>query len=214
MFLAIDECVEGEKKVFGGVLLPLDFVPSLEADFVRLRIQRKLWGELKWNRVDQYWSRYTDFVQLFFNAKKATYQGIIFRNPSKRYNAAYILLRTITWKLQNFGFSGELYVLFDESGSFGNEELKKIRAFAQNDLKFKIKLSFCNQGTSHVIGALQLADLLSGAVHAEINKLSLQKEKKSFYEYIYNENKQPLSFRNSRLPKLYEQKMQIFDPDR
>jgi hypothetical protein len=59
-----------------------------------------------------------------------------------------------------------------------------------------------------------LADLLSGAVHAEINKLSLQKEKKSFYEYIYNENKQPLSFRNSRLPKLYEQKMQIFDPDR
>lgn len=213
MLLAIDECTSGNTNVLGGILLPLNDLPNLEAEFVKLRVQHRLWGELKWNHINQYWKRYADFVELFFSNQQATFHAIGFRDGSKQYNAAYTLIKTITWKLQNAGFSNDLYVLFDENGSLGADETRKIREIASGDSKFKCNLSFCNQGSSHVIGALQIADLLTGSIHAEVNSKSLGKHQTNFFNFVKQKNGHPLSLRSYRLPQLNEQKIQYFDPD-
>ncbi len=67
--LSGDESEEHQKMVLGGVLISEKTLPTFEADFVQLRIKHKLFGEIKWNRIDQYHKRYCDFIDLFFDKK-------------------------------------------------------------------------------------------------------------------------------------------------
>ena len=131
MFLILDESEEHQKMVLGGVLLSEDILPDLEADFVKLRIKHKLFGEIKWERIDQYHKRYCEFLDLFFNEKGITFHSICYRRGgTDKYRAAYALIRTITWKMQNAGINEPLYVLFDNDGKLGDKEAREIRKIA------------------------------------------------------------------------------------
>jgi len=214
MFLAFDESERRSKNIFGGVLLPEQELPDLEKDWTALRIKHKLFAEIKWDSIDQYYKRYCDFVDLFFNKKSITFHSICYRRIKQKYNAAYVLIRTITWKIQNAGLNEPLFILFDNDGSIGEKETLKIKKIAKADGAFKQKVEFCNQGTSHILGALQLSDLLVGSVCFKINNESVNKERESIVKYIEKSNKLPLDWSSERLPKLYDYKMHYFDPDR
>ena len=135
--------------VLGGVLISEKKLPEFEANFVRLRVQHKLFGEIKWQRIDQYHDRYCDFLDLFFDEKEMTFHSICYRRSgTDKYRAAYALIRTITWKMQNAGINEPLYVLFDNDGRLGDTEAREIRKIAKNDRRFKQELEFCSQGTS------------------------------------------------------------------
>jgi hypothetical protein len=215
MFLALDESEENGKKVLGGILLSEKLLPALEADFVSLRVKHKLFAELKWNKIDQYYKRYCEFIDLFFNDPNITYHSICYRRTGdQKYRAAFVLIRTITWKLQNAGINEPLYVLFDNDGSLGDHEAREIKKIAATDRRFKQRLEFCSQGTSHVLGALQLADLLTGAVCSAINGIALAVEPKHVHDHIQAKNNGvPLDWASARLPKLNDLKIHYFDPD-
>jgi len=106
------------------------------------------------------------------------------------------------------------YVLFDndeEKGRIGTKEIKKIK---EGDRNFKIPLDFCNQGASHVIGHLQLTDLLTGAISYRVNNLTPNKNQKLIIDHIIKKNEGiDLNFSADKLPGLYEYKIQMFNPD-
>lgn len=214
MFLALDESERESKNVLGGILLPEQKLPDLEKDWTILRLKHKLFAEIKWEQIDQYHKRYCDFVDLFFNDSSITFHSICYCDKKKKYNAAYILIRTITWKMQNEGIDEPLFILFDNDGSLGKEGTTEIKKIAQIDGKFKQKVEFCNQGTSHILGALQLADLILGAVGSKINKETLNKKKEFVLNHIETKNKLPLDWSSEKLPRLNEYKIQYFDPNR
>jgi hypothetical protein len=217
MFLILDESEEHQKMVLGGLLISEKILPAFEAEFVGLRIKHKLFGELKWHRIDQYHQRYCEFIDLFFNEKSITFHSICYRRGgTDKYKAGYALIRTITWKMQNAGINEPLYVLFDNDGNLGDKEAREIRKIAEKDERFKQKLEFCSQGTSHILGAMQISDLLTGAVCSTINSGTTSANKKKVVEHIISKNggasldqaKASLS-----LPKLNDFKVHFFDPD-
>lgn len=217
MFLILDESEEHQKMVLGGLLISEKILPSFEAEFVSLRVKHKLFGELKWHRIDQYYQRYCEFIDLFFNEKSITFHSICYRRGgTDKYKAGYALIRTITWKMQNAGINEPLYVLFDNDGNLGDKEAREIRKIAEQDKRFKQRLEFCSQGTSHILGAMQISDLLTGAVCSTINSGTISINKKKVLEHIISKNgdasldqaKASLS-----LPKLNDFKIHFFDPD-
>lgn len=215
MFLFIDESKQYTKKVFGGILLPISLVPDVEHDFAALRIKHKLFGELKWELISRlYYERYYSFLDLFLDNKNITYHSICFRDMNRRYNAAYTLIRTITWKLQNCGSKEPLYILFDNDGNIGSSEIQKIKDYAKNDRQFKLEIEFCNQGTSHVMGCLQLSDILTGAMANQINHLKLNPYGQATVDHIISKNANvPLGYAPASLPSLKDYKIHYFDPN-
>lgn len=215
MFLILDESEEHQKMVMGGVLISEKLLPELEADFVKLRIKHKLFGEIKWNRIDQYHVRYCEFVDLFFNKEEATFHSICYRRGgTDKYRAGYALIRTITWKMQNAGINEPLYVLFDNDGNLGDKEAREIRKIADKDPRFKQKLEFCSQGTSHILGAMQIADILTGAVCSSINNENLEPNRDYVRKHITKRNNDvDLGWASLTLPKLNDLKIHFFDPD-
>lgn len=216
MFIALDESKRLRRKIVGGILLDRDFLADFEKKFVSLRLEHKLFGEIKWNNINQYYNRYLKFLDIFFDEKRATFHAICYRDEKQKYRAAYVLLRTISWKIQNAGISKPMFVLFDNDGSFGKDGTEKIREYAPKDIKFKCKLDFCNQGESHVLGILQLSDILTGAVCAVVNGTTgiISENKKKVVDYITKKNNNcPINFSDLRLPGLFENKIHYFDPD-
>jgi hypothetical protein len=214
MFLALDESKEYSKKVFGALVLPKEKLSELEKEWVELRLKHKLFAEIKWERIDQYYRRYFDFLDLFFKYKSAAFHSICFREQDKSYNSAYLLIRSISWKIENEGINKALFILFDESGSIGEKETKKIKEIAETDSRFKLKIEFCNQGTSHILGALQIADIITGATATRINNITVGKEKNSIIKYLESKNNGfQLGWPGGvKLTGLYEYKISHFNP--
>jgi hypothetical protein len=182
MFLAIDESESLSKKVIGGILLPLANLPDFEKKIVECRIKHKLFGEIKWDSVDKaYIDGYLDVINCFLTDSKVTYHSMCYRDRSLKYKAAYVLIRTICWKLWNAGIRESLYILFDNDTNVGATETQIVRRFLNNDSKIKQKIEFCNQGVSHVLGALQVADIITGSVCFTVNKKSCQQKQKRCY---------------------------------
>lgn len=211
MFLAIDECLVGRKKIVGGLLTKTDNVSLIEKDFTDLRIKHKLFGEIKWNHISNYVDRYCEFIDLFFSDNDSTFHSICY--TKSKYKAAYSLIRSITWKLANKGVKEPIYVLFDNDGNIGSLETKKIKELADKDGRFKCPVEFCSQGVSHVLGILQLADLLTGCVSVEANKFTINPNQQTFLEHVKKRNDGDLIFYSPNLPKLDDHKIHFLDPD-
>lgn len=216
MFLAIDESMTARGNgVWGGLLLSDEAFKNFEADFLLLRLKHKIFGEVKWAKISSvYLESYLSFVDLFFDTDTVTFHAFRFRLRKQQYNAAYTLIRQVTWKLENSGINEPLWVLFDKDGALGAMETKKIREFASVDRRFKQELAFCEQGSSHVLGCLQVADILTGAMRSSLYGAS--GAKKQVYDYILNRNEKPLDWAMNfkRLPSLYDHKIHYFDADK
>ncbi len=222
MFFSIDESCQGHIKILGGVLSPINAIEEYERIFARLRIENKLFGEIKWGEIDQYADRYLKFLDIFLDDKASTFHSICYRESSSKYHAAYSLIRTVTWKIENhckqtkdFSYMIEpFYVLFDNNENEGQVGTMEIKDINPRDPKFKIPLDFCNQGTSHILGHLQLSDLLVGAVSYRVNNFAANENQEIVINHIISKNEGiDLNFSSSKMPRLDEYKIQMFDPD-
>lgn len=154
----------------------------------------------------------------------------------KKFRAAYSMIRVVCWKFWKAGISNEreLFILFDEdTEAFPNPDPELIRTItgqsvlefdnsydaikkiAAKDPRFRRKISFCNQGHSHVLGIIQLTDILTGAMSCVANKLEgISEEHKTLVEYI--RERIGHDFEASRaeltLPKLNAYKIHFLDP--
>ena len=216
MFLFVDESEGGIKKVIGGILLPIDKVCEVERDLVNERIKAKLFGEIKWSSVSgtTYHQAYLNTLDLFWKEREATYHSCSYRRREDRYKAAYMLIRAVSWKIEKHYGSRRtppMYILFDYGGSFGTTFFPRIKQMLSRDPSFHLQVAFCNHGHSHIMGGLQISDLLTGAVAARINAVSLSKYPKEILSSIETNNGGPIGVGISRFPRLYEFKMHHYD---
>lgn len=214
MFFAIDESKEHERKILGGVCIPNELLPDLEKQFVQQRLDHKVFGEIKWSGMGQYSAKYCNFVDLLFDSEKATFHSICYRYEHLKYRAAYVLIKVVSWKMRKSGFHEPMYVLFDNDSRIGDEETKKIREIAERDGAFQIPIEFCSQGVSHVLGVLQLADLLDGSLAATANSLTLNDHQQHFVDHVLARNNGiPLDWTSPAFPALLDYKIHFFDPN-
>ena len=235
MFLSIDECEGHGKCVLGLIAIPLNQVANLERDFCVIRLETKTMGEISWKKISKnYIKKYLQFLDLFLNNTDATFHSITY-SRDKKYNAAYSLIRTVSWKLWNAGIKNdsELFILFDqnteafpkpETIEVGGTKMIEVQEFKSSydaikkisagDFRFRHKITYCNQGASHQLGLLQLTDLLTGAMSAVINNIKLSEEHTELIGHIYKSIGH--DFEASRaelsLPKLKSYKLHFLDP--
>lgn len=237
MFLALDESKGYGKSVLGLIAIPLDALPSLEGKFCQVRLDTKLMGEVCWEEItDKYLDRYLKFVDLFLNHPGTSFHSIAYNDTNGKYRAAYALIRLTSWKLWNAGIKADrsLFILFDQDSEaypkpervmFDGVEMEAVQEFrdeydaikriAVRDGRFRHPICYCNQGSSHQLGVLQLTDLLTGAMNAVINKRDLPTSKQSFVAHIEATTGHAMDASRAeiRTPKLSDYKTHFFDPD-
>jgi len=213
MFLAFDESEEYSKKIFGVITIPEKEIPELEKEWTELRMKHKLFGEIKWTNIDKNYKNYFDFLNLFFEKRRANFHSICFRSKDQKYKSAYILIKAISWKMKKSGIEEPLFILFDNDGNTGKKETEIIKEYLKKDKDFKLEVEFCNQGVSHVLSIIQLTDLIAGATASKANKIKENKEKTAIINHIESKSNTPLGWASGRFPRLYEYKIHYFEPD-
>lgn len=188
----------------------------MEKDLVSERIKSKLFGEIKWSDISgiKYHRAYIDALDIFWQEREATYHSCSYRRQADRYKAAYMLIKAVSWKIENhygLGNTPPMYILFDDGGAFGAAAFPIIKAYLARDRRFRQKIDFCHQGHSHVMGGLQISDLLCGAIAARINAQTLTKYPQAILNSIESQNGGPIGIALNRFPRLYEFKMHHFD---
>jgi hypothetical protein len=213
MFLGFDSSEEYAQKIFGAVSMPRQEISELEKEWTKLRIQHKLFGEIKWSNIDKNYKKYFDFLSLFFKGKKINFHSICFRDNNQKYRSAYMLIREISWKMKKSGVTKPLFVLFDNDGNIGKKETTIIKNYLDKDKRFSLNIDFCNQGASHILSLLQITDLLTGATASRINKIKVNAKQLAIINFIETKSNTPLGWSSERFPDLYEFKIHHFKPD-
>lgn len=186
MFLAIDECFgtsHSQYVTIGCLSIPQDNLSEFEKEFIENRMHHKLWGEIKWSALSSsYLNKYKEVVSSYLGHDKAIFHSWTYKRPTTAeirehyssqdparviYQQAYILIRTVIWRCRNVGYNGDFYILADQSG-FGSEEYQTTMRLLQTDSKIRPapEIPYCNVGNSISCGALQIADICTGATHS------------------------------------------------
>jgi hypothetical protein len=172
MFLLfLDESTHWPKKVIGAVSILKDDFIKFEAEYIRLRLDEKVFGELKWEKVGnegKYFNFYLYSIKKLFSFNSVRFHS--YEYSGDKYRAAYALIRSISWKLQRIKHSGPLGILFDEYGDTGKREIEKSKECFKNDAAFNHSLSFYTQTKSALFTILQMTDIITGAMAYRVNK--------------------------------------------
>ncbi|HET9412475.1 MAG TPA: hypothetical protein VFO38_06610 [Candidatus Saccharimonadales bacterium] len=221
-------------ETIGCLCFPRAIMPELESVFIADRIKHRVWAEVKWSRLcTPYCDKYKSMVSNYLASSQVTYHSWTYSIPSAEerkqyyngsdsskiiYRHAYLLIRTVIWKCRNSGYRGPFYILADETGKLGREEYKITQELLKNDAKIDppASIDFCNTGNSTSCGAMQVVDLLTGAVMSQYDeKFSKQDACIDFVEHLTAlNNGVPLTFSSPGFPRLGAQKMQhcLFKP--
>ncbi len=187
MFLALDECFAGSTAVIGCVSIPRSIFSSLESNALNVRIEHRLWGEMKWNKISSpsYAEKYKTFVATIMANEQVTYHSWaynrnlpilerrrIHQTSDKQkifYRQCYALIRSVVKKCMAEGIF-DFYIVADETGPLGTAEYKIIKEYLEKDRRFPIKprLQFCSTGNSAVSASLQVADIVTGALTSKL----------------------------------------------
>ncbi len=180
MFLAIDESIAQQSVTLGCLCVPIEDLPKFEADHIQKRLEQKVWGEIKWERISKiYLEKYKTIISSYLLKKSVTFHSWTYNKPSPKeihdfyggdsnkviYKHAYILIRSVIRKCRNSGYRGPFYIVSDSTGKLGQQEYKITKNLLTTDPRFSppLKLDFCSQGNSQVCGALQICDICTGA---------------------------------------------------
>lgn len=227
MFLALDESIGSTHETLGCLCFPESIMPKLEAQFIQHRIEHKVWAEVKWQRLcAPYVEKYEAMVRDYLAPDDVTFHSWTYRIPTaieRRsfydgidaslvvYRHAYLLIRTIIWKCRNNGYTGPFYILADESGKLGRNEYKITQGLLKRDPKISPPpvIDFCMTGSSTACGAMQITDLITGAVMSHYDeKFSKQDSCTKFIKMLAEINGGiPLDLSSRTLPKLHDQKL-------
>lgn len=162
-----DESTKYSKKIVGAISISLDAFYSLEKWILEYRIENKIFGEIKWEKVKckgRYFNCYLEIIDKVLNTP-----GVRFHSDSYsggQYEASYALVRSISWKLTNCGYRGDVGILFDEKDS---AQVDITRDLLSGDSRFKHNVIFCTETDSKVFNTMQVVDLICGSLSYKIN---------------------------------------------
>lgn len=180
MFIALDESFDGDFTTVGCVCLPIAKLPELEGKHISIRLEQKLWGEIKWNALtDNYLEKYLAIIKGYLLEPEVTFHSWTYKKPTRIevtkywdgdegsiiYKQAYRLLRSVIRKCLKRGTREPFYIVPDHT-DHGNEEYRLTKTLLSRDpiIEPHPEIEFCAPGSSQVCGALQIADFCSGAV--------------------------------------------------
>ena len=213
MTLFIDESEAGKRKVIGGVLVPESSLYVLEDKCMHHRFNTNLFGEIKWEKAkNPYHEKYKLFVDEFFKDSYLTFHCYTYVEREDRYPVAYGMIRSVCYKLSDYGDDSSLNILFDQGDE---KEVNLIQDYLEKDDYISHAINVCTTGKSAVFSSLQISDILVGYVASTIND-SVEKMddgKRELRKYIHERNGGDVVHLR-RFPRLYEFKMHRFDPQK
>lgn len=182
MYILVDDSSQkvtnfGSISGFGSIWISEESLLALELEVVQLRIKHKCWGELKWTNVDKNHSTiYLELIDLFIK-HNAYYNQISFINHTSENIKVYhsgdkkvaemkAIFALILYNYQryatNFCKNKTLKILFDKQ-ILKSSEYKEALLNNLTEGKTKTPIEICTSCHSHILGSLQLTDLLVGA---------------------------------------------------
>jgi len=187
MLITCDESTEYKIKVVGSISIPFEDFLKFESFVNSERLEQKVFGELKWQKIQQdgkYLNFYLKLITELFS-----YPQVIFHSNSykgNKYKASYALVRSISWKMQNISKLCEIGILFDYEGKKGVEETELSRDIFQKDIKHKV--IFCTQIDSKIFNIMQITDILTGCVsyRKNIEEITIKGRNNSIKENFIN----------------------------
>lgn len=171
MVISCDESKEYPLKVVGSISIPLEDFYSFESAINRLRVEKRVLGEIKWCNIKDegnYFDFYLDMIKILFSYPKVRFHSNSYK--SDQYRASYALIRSISWKMTQIKANNELKILFDENDKVGFKEVKKTKERFCKDHTFYHKIFFCEQINSCTFNIMQATDILTGAIAHQLNK--------------------------------------------
>jgi hypothetical protein len=174
VLILCDESTEYSNKIVGAVSLTVEDFYKLEDYLTRYRLNKVLFGEIKWVKLGSPGKNHECILHLIEYAMTLS----SFRFHSNQYSgnqhsAQYALVRSISWKLQNAGYKDVVGILVDKIEK-GQIEITKERL--NYDHRFKHKINFCIELDSKSFNTLQIVDLLCGCMAYKINILNKGKQ--------------------------------------
>lgn len=182
-----DESVKYRLKVVGAISLILSDFYTLESEINKLRVENKLFGEIKWEKVKndgKYINTYLHMLNVAFNLKSLRFHSNSF--SGNQFKAGYALVRSISWKLKKIKYMDEVGILFDKCQ---DKETKTTREILEYAPDFYNKLMFCTDTDSKIFNTMQLTDILTGCMAYKLNVINgnitnVNKHKISFIEKV------------------------------
>lgn len=162
-----DESTEFTRKVVGAISIPLDVFIELEDWFVKYRLNNRLFAEIKWDKVrceGKYFRCYLELINKVLSQPEIKFHCNSY--GGEQYKASYALVRSISWKLSNYGYTDPVGILFDEKEG---KEVDLTREYFSKDHKFHHEVLFCTESNSTIFNTMQITDLLCGCLAYKIN---------------------------------------------
>ena len=228
MFLFIDESVASKHIVHGCLCVERDALPELESKLLNRRIEDKLWGELKWTKINElYTTKYEQCLKNYFSDKRVTFHAYIYpkkhplakfmselKGPGRHFRQVYPLIRSVIWKCQKHGYEGNYYIIADKIAG-GKQGYAQISEYLQRDGRVnpRPEFDFCTVANSSIVGGIQIADLCSGAVSASYSKTTSSARRGVVACLESLSGKAYLAEADTgQLPTLYAKKIHVFAP--
>lgn len=165
-----DESIKYNRKVVGAVSVSLEDFYELEKSIAAYRIENKIFGEIKWEKVKndgKYVNCYLKIIERAFNLSSFRFHSNSF--TGNQFTASYALVRSISWKLKRLNYTGDMGILFDKCE---NKETAVTRERLNVDHDFYNNIIFCTDTDSKIFNTMQIVDLLTGCMSYKINLIN------------------------------------------
>ncbi len=197
--------------VLGSVWIPKEQLSQYERAIVNFRLQNKLWGELKWEKITpQKLKEYKEFLTISLR-KFPTEIKILLRDkkiepPEGRFENEGELISTFFYTLignhmprvlQRIPTTRSFHILLDKEG-WAREQSLNLKDFLEFPLVlrgFKQSIDHLSQCDSKISSLLQFCDIITGAVSAVWNQrqTDISDDKGKIIKHIENILNHPLN---------------------
>lgn len=193
MFIGLDESFGKSHVLIGCICTPLDFLPTLEGEFIEKRIENNCWGELDWPSISEdYISKYKDLLKTYLSHKEVTFHSWGYEIPGPEFKEdrsklifkhEYILLKNTLIKCVNGGYK-KFYILLDGGQSLKEYQLTKDYLEKQLVIKPKPEIIFYSSVDSKILATMQIVSICTSAVRYLYGNESSSKNKIVYDEIV------------------------------
>lgn len=197
----------------GGVWIHSSYRTELKEKINEIKQQYNVQGELKWNKISpKYKNLYCDLIDYFFSTTRIRFRVILINSEkidNEYFNASSAELGFYKFYYQlikHWIYDGNQYNIFlDHKTNSNRNRIKELKSFLAYS-NCNAQISQVQALHSHQSIGIQLADVLTGAVAAKFNNVTVSETKKEVIRRIEHHIKKEIkpTYRN-------EGKFNVFD---
>ena len=191
MFFFGDESGQGSVRVIGILTATTEQLFEFEKRVLEYRIRNRMWSEVDWKSIPSSIETakcYVDFIDLFFQQPGICFTSLLIKGKKLTGSAPfarcfYSMIRSVSEMINindSVQYDGKLYVVFDRHHELNNN-WQSIKEFLSKDRRVypRFEVVHCGPSNSAIIAAIQLADLLAGAVAYKNDTITKENSKRN-----------------------------------